>query len=280
VTTAPPADLRGRHDLGDILGYAWQIYARHFQKLFLVALIAAPMQMLTTIIVRRIEDDATAQATSIYLLIPVTIIELIAVLGIIRIVDDVSRTTAPDAGQAVDTGLQRFWPTLTAEILAAMRIFASLFAVPFLALYWLVNRGATIDGRRDWYFAVVPLALPVYLWVRWYFIPNGVVIEGKRSWPALDDSADAVRGHWWRTLGIVVVISLLRIVPVSFLAAATIYAHPVVDGAITGLAAALTLPLAVGAQTLLYYDLKARNAVDLRPAAIDTPGPDVPGQSP
>jgi hypothetical protein len=276
VTASPPANLRGEHDLGEILGYAWQVYARHFQKLFVVALIAAPMQMLTTIIVRRIEDDSTAQAAGIYLLVPITIIELIAVLAIIRIFDDVALGSAPDAGPAVDTGLQRFWPTLTAEILAGMRTLASVLAVPFLAIYWLVNRDATIDGRRDWYFATIPLALPAYLWVRWYFIPNSVVVEGKRSWHALDDSAEAVRGQWWRTLGIVIVISLLRVLPVSMIAAVTVYAHPVVDGALTGLVAALTLPLAAGAQTLLYYDLKARNAVDVHSSRVDDPQSDVP----
>lgn len=279
MTQAPLADLRARHDLGDILGYAWQLYTKHFTPLFRVALIAAPMQMLATIIVRRIDDAATAQATQLYLLVPVTIVELIAVLGIVRIVDDISRSAQPDAGQAVDMGLQKFWPALTAQLLGGVRVILSIFAVPFLALYWLLNRDATIDGRRDWYFAVIPLALPAYLAVRWYFTANAVVIADKTSWAALDDSADAVRGCWWRTLGILIVIGLMRVVPLSIVAAMTVFAHPVVDGALTGLAASLTLPLAAAAQTLLYYDLKARNVVDVRPAAIDDPQPDIPGQN-
>ena len=279
MTQAPPANLRARHDLGEILGYAWQIYTQRFSPLFLVALIAAPMQMLTTIIVRRIEDDATAQLTGIYLLVPITIIELIAVLGIVRAVDEVASGKTPDPGHALDTGLQRFWPAFTAQLLAGVRVFASIFAVPFLALYWLLNRDATIDGRRDWFFAVIPLALTAYLAVRWYFIANAVVIAGKQSWSSLDDSADAVRGSWWRSLGILIVIGLMRVVPLSIVAAITVFAHPVVDGAFTGLAASLTLPLAAAAQTLLYYDLKARNSVDLRPAPVDDPQPDAPRES-
>ena len=46
------------------------------------------------------------------------------------------------------------------------------------------------------------------------------------------------------------------------------------DGALTGLPASLTLPLAATAQTLLYYDLKARNSV-----SVDDPRPDVPRES-
>jgi hypothetical protein len=157
-----------------------------------------------------------------------------------------------------------------------LRVFAALFAAPLLAVYWLFRRDATIDGRREWYLALIPFTLAVYLLVRWFFVANAIVMHDKRSWAALDDSADAVRGSWWRTAGILLVIGLIQLgftivfVPLSRLA------HPVVDGAITGLIAALILPFAVAAQTLLYYDLKARNSVD-HTATVVAPEPDLQG---
>jgi hypothetical protein len=267
----PGAQLRARHDLGEIIGCAWQIYARHFGTLFAVALVAAPMAMLATIIVRRVDDPSTAQLVAVYLQIPAAIIELVAVAAIVRAVDDIAQRTPPEPGRSLDTGLQKFWPIFTAQLIVGMRVILAVLAVPFLGIYWLFDREATIDGRRDWYFAVVPLALCVYLVIRWYFVPYALVVEGKRSWPALDDSADAVRGYWWRTFGIVVVIFFIRLGVTITAASVSAFAHPVIDGAVTGLVAALILPFATAAQTLLYYDLKVRTSVDLSPAPVDAP---------
>jgi hypothetical protein len=271
------ANLRGPHTLSEIIGYTWRVYARNFAPLFLVALVSAPMAMLSTIIVRRIDDAKDAQIAAIYLQIPSAIIEFVAVAGIILAVMEISEGTAPEAGRALDTGLQKFWTIVTAELLAGMRVLLAVLAVPFLAIYWLTNREATIDGRRDWYFAVIPGALCVYLVIRWYFVPNAIVIQNKRSWAALDESADAVRDSWWRTAGIVLVIALIQFGFTVSAAGASAYAPPLVDGAVSGLVNALILPFAVTAQTLLYYDLKARHAIDNAPPAVDAPEPDIQG---
>jgi hypothetical protein len=277
VTQSAPANLRGQRDLGEILSYAWMIYLRNFPAFFAVALIAAPMALLTTIVVRRIDDAATAQTAGLWLQAAAAIVELVAIAGLIRAVDDVAGGGQPDAGRSIDAGLQKFWTLFTAQLLAGVHILAALLAVPFLAIYWRFNREATIDGRRDWYFAVIPFALSIYLIIRWYFVSNAVVVRDARSWGALDDSAAAVRGTWWRTFGIVLLIFLVRVVPALVIAGATAYAHPVIDGIAAALIVALILPFAVAAQTLLYYDLKARHALDdARPAGIDDPEPDLP----
>jgi hypothetical protein len=264
------ADLRAQRDLGKIIGDAYRIYASNFRALFLIALVVAPWQILVTVVVRRIDDAATAQIAGLYLQIPGAIIALIASGGIIRAMRDLAEGSTPGAGPSIDTGLQKFWPTFPADLIIGMRIVAALFAVPFLSVYWLFDRGATIDGRRDWYFALVPFALCIYLAIRWGFVQNAVVMHDKRSWEAIDDSAGVVRGQWWRVFGITIVIGLFRLAP-SIVAGFTAYAPPLADGAAVALASALVLPLGVVAQTLLYYDLKARSSVDLSPARIGAP---------
>ena len=271
------ADLRGRHNFSEIIGYSWRIYGRNFSTLFPLALVAAPMAMLTTIIIRRIDDAATGQLVGVYMQLPSTIVEFVAVAAIILAVSEFCSGTQPDPGRSLDTGLQKFWTIFCAELIAAMRLLLAIFAAPFLALYWLYNREATIDGRRDWYFALIPGALVVYLLVRWYFVPNAVVMHEKRSWAALDDSARAVRGSWWRTLGILIVVGLIQLGFALTAASASAYAHPVVDGLVTGLVTALILPFGVTAQTLLYYDLKARNSLGDPTAAVDAPQSDLSG---
>jgi sterol desaturase/sphingolipid hydroxylase (fatty acid hydroxylase superfamily) len=96
------------------------------------------------------------------------------------------------------------------------------------------------------------------------------MIEGKERWAALDASAEIVRARWWRTIGALLVIALIVLGPTA-LAATSAVAPRLVEAAVTSAAGALVLPFFIAAQTLLYYDLKARNSVDLSPARIDAP---------
>lgn len=263
-------ELRSQHDLGEIVGLGWRTYIDHFRSLFLIALIVAPMQMLVIIVTRQIDDAVIAQNVALLLQIPTALVGLVASTAVIHAVNEAAHARPIEPGTSLDAGLQNFWPAFTALLLVFVRVLLSLLAVPFLAVYWLLNRDAAIDGRRDWYFAVVPFALFFYLALRWAFVTNAVVIEGKRGWAALDDSADAVRGNWWRSFGIVLVISLIQAGPLllSSLAAA---APPVIEGIVAGLAGAFILPFTVAAQTLLYYDLKARRQANVSPVRIDDP---------
>ena len=71
-------------------------------------------------------------------------------------------------------------------------------------------------------------------------------------------------GQWWRTLGIVFIVSL-SVIPASIFTANP-GALPVLVAATVGsLLLALVLPFVIIAQTLLYFDLKAREQTDVSP---------------
>lgn len=269
-------NLRATRDLGEIIADAYRLYTSNVRAMFLIALVVAPWEVFATVIVRQIDDASQARTAGFYLLAPGALIALVATGGIMRAVRDVAEGVAPSAGSGIDAGLQKFWPSFVAGLISGLHIVASLVAAPLLAVYWLFNRTATIDGRRDWYFALIPLALTTYLFVRWTFVQNAVVIEDKRGWEAIDDSADAVRGQWWRAFGATFVIALFRLAP-SAVASVSVFAPPLADGAFVALGSVIILPFVTAAQTLLYYDLKARNAHDLTTAGIDASKPDVPG---
>lgn len=142
----------------------------------------------------------------------------------------------PSAGQVFVAGFEAFTPLFGAVVLAAIGI-----AVGFLALF--------VPG--------------VYLAVRWYFVPQAVVIEGARGPAALSRSTQIVQGFWWRTFGLVVLANLavaipgfLLLAPFSAIASSTDEAVWALVGTI--LATSVTTPFVALYSTLLYYDLLAR----------------------
>jgi hypothetical protein len=144
----------------------------------------------------------------------------------------------PGAGQAIISGFEAFTPIFFAVVLAALGI--------ALGLLLLVIPG-------------------VYLFVRWYFVPQAVVIEGARGPEALARSSAVVRGFWWRTLGLVVVANLAILLPGIVLAAPFTAIAASTDDAVWSLvgticAECVTAPFAALFSTLLYYDLRARRA--------------------
>jgi hypothetical protein len=261
-------DLRGEHDLSEIIGYAYRIYARNFVPLFLIALITLPLQLLTGVIAGSSTSDG-AQAAVTLLQIPGLIVAIIANMAIIFAAHEITGGAPPDFARSIDAVFERGRDIGRTVARAFVLTFLAVFAAPALAIYWLLNREATIDGRRDWWLAAVPLALAVYTGIRWQFFQQAVIIDGKAGWEALDESAGLVRGHWWRIFGILLVVLLIQLGPVLLGQAASVL-PPLAAAAIGGAVLALVLPFAAVSQTLLYYDLTARKAahdsVDRLPA--------------
>ncbi len=138
--------------------------------------------------------------------------------------------------QSFVSGFEAFTPLFLAVVLATLGI-----AVGFALL-------------------VVP---GIYLFVRWFFVPQTVVIEDARGWQALVRSGDVVQGFWWRTFGLVVLINLAAALPALLVAAPFASIANNTGDAIwalvgTILAACVTAPIAALYSTLLYYDLLAR----------------------
>ena len=268
---------RRPRDLGEIVRGAWRLYTGNFTPLFLIALVTAPLQLLG-VIVQRTAGEAVAATVSFFLIVPTIAVALVAAGALVHAIHAVTGADPADAGSALDAGLSRFADMLGTAFLLLAMVFLALFAFPFLAIAWLARPDLRIDGRREWYF-LVPLVLPAYLVLRWAFYPQAVMVEGARAWRALDLSADAVRHKWWRVLGITLVIGLLQAGPLLLAGAASV-APPLIEASVSSLITALVLPFAIAAQTLLYYDLKARKFLDLSPPAVAAAEPDVQGEGP
>ena len=254
-------ELRGRHSLGEIIGLSYRLYARNFVPFFLIASIAIPLQLLIGVVQQGSSGDGAQIAASL-LNIPAAIVGLIASAALIFAVHDVTGGTSPDFGRSLDAAFERFGALFTTSLLAGALAILALAAAPVLAVHWLMHRDATIDGQRKWWLALVPGALAIYLVVRWVLLQQSVMIEGRRNWAALDDAAGAVRGSWWRVFGIIIVIALIELGPVSIAGAIAMPLPSLASSALTSIALAFVIPFPVTAQTLLYYDLKARKQAD------------------
>ena len=90
---------------------------------------------------------------------------------------------SPRAREAIVKGFESFSPIFFAVLLAALGILL----------------GAVL---------IVP---GIYLFVRWYFVPQAVVLEGAHGASALRASGRLVQGSWWRTLGLIVLVNLLAL---------------------------------------------------------------------
>ena len=99
--------------------------------------------------------------------------------------------------------------------------------------------------------------------VRWYFVPQTVVIEGARGTGALNRSAELVRDTWWRTFGLIVMANLAAILPALLLVAPFDALADSSDRAVWSLVGTIatetiTAPFVALFSTLLYYDLRSR----------------------
>jgi hypothetical protein len=142
----------------------------------------------------------------------------------------------PRAGQVLVAGFEAFTPLFAAVVLAAVGI-----AVGLLAL-------------------IVP---GVFLAVRWFFVPQAVVIDDARGADALRRSGDLVQGFWWRTFGLVLLANVAIAIPGVILLAPFSGIAEETDRAVWELVGAtvttsVTAPFVGLFATFLYYDLLAR----------------------
>jgi hypothetical protein len=151
---------------------------------------------------------------------------------------DLAAGIAPRAGRTLAAGLDAFAPIFLAVVLAAVGI--------SLGLVLLIVPG-------------------VYFAVRWYFVPQAVVLEGARGPQALTASGQVVEGFWWRAAGIVLLANLAATLPSLILIEPFAAIANSSDRAVWSLvgqtaAETVTTPFVALLSTLLYYDLRARRA--------------------
>jgi hypothetical protein len=240
--------LEQPRDVGALLRDSFTVYLRHFGTfLALGALVVVPSQVIVGGIgMEQLTADydstpgwaETSIAAAVAFLVVAPLITAICVHAL----HSVAAGGSPGAREAIVKGFEAFAPIFFAVLLAAAGVALGLFLL------------------------IVP---GVYLFVRWYFVPQAVVLEGARNAAALRASSRLVTGAWWRTFGLVVLVNVLvglTIVvlgaPFTALADSTDRALWALSGNI--LATSVTQPFVALFSTLLYYDLRERKRAAYR----------------
>ncbi len=237
-------DLAQQRGIGDLLGDALRIYLRNFWTVFAIGLaVVLPVQVIVSGIgLEELTSGYRSTDNTAELLIPTIVSYLVvapliaaATIHLLRRLADGER---PHAGASIQAGLDVFAPVFVAVLLAGLGT--------ALGLVLLIVPG-------------------VYVAVRWFFIPQAIVIDKARSTDALRASWRFTNGFWLRTFGVIVLANLVAFLPASLLvlplqALAESADRQVISLAGMILTESLTAPFVALVSTLLFYDIRARRA--------------------
>ena len=235
-------ELRRPRTAGELFRDVWAAFASHAGLFVLLsAAVAIPAEVI-------VEGIGQSKLTSGYDSSPSAADQIVPALVGVLVVSPIISAICIYALHAIAAG-QR--PAAGEVFVAGFEAFTPLFAALVLAAAGVV-------------LGFIAFILPgIFLLVRWYFVPQAVVIEGARGTGALSRSFRLVQGRWWRTFGLVALANvsilipgLLLLVPFTALAESTDRAIWEVIGSIV--ATSVTTPFVALYSTLLYYDLTAR----------------------
>jgi hypothetical protein len=239
-------ELERPRDAGALLRDSFVVYIRHFWTfLALGALVVVPSELIVSGIgLEQLTSGYDSTPTFAEAAIPAVVSYLVVAPLITAIcvyaLQSVAAGGSPKAREAIVRGFESFSPIFFAVLLAALGI--------------LVGAILIVPG--------------IYLFVRWYFVPQTVVLEGSHGPAALRASGGLVEGSWWRTLGLIVLVNVVALlVAVVFTAPFTAGADRA-DRAIWALigeivASSLVQPFGALFSTLLYFDLRQRRRAAL-----------------
>jgi hypothetical protein len=234
--------LRQRRDVGALLRDSLAVFTRHWLLFIaLSAVVVVPAELIVEGIGMNMLTSSYDDSPSLVEAAIPSVVEFLVVTPIIAAIciyalHQIADGHRPSAGQVLVAGFEAFTPLFAAVVLAAVGIALGLLVL------------------------IVP---GVYLAVRWYFVPQSVVIEGVRGTQALARSGTLVTGFWWRTFGLVLLANVLIAIPAFILLTPFTAVAESADRAIwalvgTAVTTSVTAPFVALYSTLLYYDLLAR----------------------
>jgi small-conductance mechanosensitive channel len=234
-------ELERRRDLGALLRDSFTVYFAHFPTfLALGAVVVVPAELIVSGVgLEQLSSDYDSTPGLAEAAIPAAVAYLVVAplttAICVHALLSVASGGSPRARDAIVKGFEAFTPIFFAVLLAALGILLGLILI--------------VPG--------------IYLFVRWYFVPLVVVLEGARDTGALRASGRLVEGAWWRTFAMVLLVNLLALVAAVLLGFPFASAAEGTDRAIWALAgeivaAMVTQPFGALFATLLYFDLRER----------------------
>lgn len=243
MTSLPPerVELDRPRELSELLSDSVGLYRRHFWTfLALGAAVVVPVYAIVFGVglgqfKGGYDAGVPSAAAPVPILVQVLVVDPLVAVMALHALREAGDT--PRAGRSIQAGLD---------------VFAAVFWPVVIAL---VCEAATL----------ITVIVPLVLVVRWYFVPQLVLAEGRRGTEALTASWELTRGFGWRTAGLIVVGRLLYALAGGLLATPLGILAKAVDSQAVSLAATVFGETLVAAPVgiygaLMYFDLRSRKA--------------------
>jgi hypothetical protein len=235
----------GPRGVGEILGAAFRLYRRHWQRLLAIAaVVVVPLTVLQYVLGHwvRIQGEVTRnQVASTSFWASATASLLAALIGLLLyqvLTGAITRAIAaevagedPDVEQSYRFGFVRLGSILLVSVLVGL---------------------ATVAGL------IVFIIPGIYIGVRLAVSIQALVVEGKRGTEAMGRSWALVGGHWWHAFATLLVAALLTGLVNAVITAPFSATAWFVQGVAAAVATVVTLPYGALVGVLLYLDLRAR----------------------
>ena len=234
-------ELERPRDTGALLRDTFSVYRRHFWTFLAIgAIVVVPAELIVSGVgLEQLSSGYNATPNFAEAAIPGAVSFLVVAPLITAIcvfaLRSVAAGNSPRARESLIKGFELFTPLFFAVVLAALGIALGLILI--------------VPG--------------IYLFVRWYFVPQVVVLEGERGTEALRASGRLIQGAWWRSFALILLVNVVALLAALVLAAPFSAAAESSDRAVWSmigqmLAGAITQPFGALYSTLLYFDLLAR----------------------
>jgi hypothetical protein len=249
LTATPPTppgqtlELSRPRDLSALLTDSFSLYRRHFWTLLAVGfVVVVPVHAIVL-------GVGLGQFSGGYDSTPAPASTLVPGLTRLLVVSPLLAVMMLDALLAIADGRK---PRVASTVQAGLDAFGVVFWPVLIAVLCMAG-------------TLVTIVVPLVLLVRWFFVPQLVVLDKARGLDALRASWELTRGFAWRVAGIVFVVQLLFYLA-GALAATPLAAlgrsldsEAVALGATTLTEVLVAPPVGIFA-ALLYYDLRSRKA--------------------
>jgi hypothetical protein len=240
-------------------GPTWSIYRRHARTFGLIGLLAIPIGIaINAFKYLVLQTPPVEWALSWFGDSPVSRLTLALIAGAVQhglmlaIVGPGIVQAITDAQSGVEPGVRRSYRVVLQEL-------GDLIRALLRATVIVTALNLTVVG--------IPWA--IWNFVRWAFFGQAVIIDRAPSGrAALETSAEAVKGAWWRTLGVGTVFTVVGAAPGPIIGIILlIFASRSVEfvNALSSVVFAFSLPFSLIGVTLLYQKLRDRRP---RPAAV------------
>jgi hypothetical protein len=109
-------------------------------------------------------------------------------------------------------------------------------------------------------FTVIGIPFGIYFYFAWQFVQQEILFRDLSLRDAFRGSSGVVRGHWWRAVAVIGLLTLIALVAGPILGFFLIFLNlsPILVNLIGSVVFALLIPYVAIGRTLLYFDLGAR----------------------